>query len=126
MIYLLIRWVILAIAIGLTAWLLPGMEIHGTFWVSLIGISAVYGLVNAFIRPLVTFFTCPLIILTLGLFTLIINALMLSLTDWLLPDILTIDRFFWTTILASIIIGVVSSLLNLFVYNRSKQAGHLQ
>lgn len=115
MLYFLIRWVILAIAVALTAWLLPGMQIQGNLWASLLIISAVYGLVNAIIRPIVTFFSCPLIILTLGLFTLIINALMLYLTNWLLPDILTIDSFFWTTIIGALIISIVSGLLNLFV-----------
>ena len=43
------------------------------------------------------------------------NALMLSLTNWLLPDILTIDSFFWTTIIAALIISIISGLLNLFV-----------
>ena len=118
MLYILIRWFILALAIAFTAWLMPGMQIRGDFWVSLIIVSAVYGLVNALIRPIVLFFSCPLIILTLGLFTLIVNALMLSLTNWLLPNILTIDRFFWTTIIAALIISIVSGLLNLLLYKR--------
>lgn len=116
--YILIRWFILTLAIGFTTWLMPGVRIQGDFWVSLIIISAVYGLVNAIIRPIVLFFSCPLIILTLGLFTLIVNALMLSLTNWLLPHILTIDSFFWTTIIAALIISIVSGLLNLLLYQR--------
>ena len=119
--YILIRWFILALAIGFTAWLMPGMQIQGNFWISLIIISAVYGLVNAIIRPIVLFFSCPLIILTLGLFTLIVNALMLSLTNWLLPNILTIDSFFWTTIIAALVISIVSGLLNLLLYKRDSQ-----
>ncbi len=126
MIYILIRWVILAIAIGLTAWLLPGMQIQGNFWVSLIIISAVYGLVNAIIRPIVMFLSCPLIILTLGLFALIANALMLSLTSWFLPNILTIDSFFWTTVIAALIISIVSGFLNIFVYSRGSQVRYMQ
>lgn len=116
MVYFLLRWLFLAIAIAFTAWLMPGFDIHGNYWTSLFIISAVYGLVNAFIRPIIMFFTCPLIILTLGLFTLIINALMLSLTNWLLPQILTIDTF-WTTLFAAIIISIVSGLLNLFLHD---------
>lgn len=116
MIYFLLRWLFLAIAIGVTAWLMPGFQVQGDFWISLIIISAVYGLVNAFIRPIVMFFTCPLIALTLGLFTFIINALMLSLTSWFLPNLLIIDSFFWTTIIAALIISVISGLLNLFLH----------
>ncbi|MCB0191183.1 MAG: phage holin family protein [Anaerolineae bacterium] len=116
MVYLLVRWVILAAAIALTAWLMPGMAIHGNYFVSLIIISALYGLVNAIIRPIVMFLSCPLVILTLGLFALIVNALMLSLTNWFLPEILTIDSFFWTTIIAALIISIVSGILNIFVH----------
>ena len=115
MLYFLLRWLILAIAIGFTAWLMPGFEVKGNLWSSLIIIAAVYGLINAVIRPIIMFFTCPLIILTLGLFTFIVNALMLSLTDWFLPNLLTIDSFFWTTIIAALIISIVSGLLNLFL-----------
>jgi putative membrane protein len=117
--FLFIRWLFLAIAIAFTSWLMPGFEIHGTFWVSLLIIAAVLGLINTFIRPIIMFFSCPLVILTLGLFTLIINALMLSLTNWLLPSIVTIDGF-WTTFFAAIIISIVSGLLNLFVHDDSK------
>ncbi len=121
MLHFILRWLFLAIAIGFTAWLMPGVEIHGNFWVSLIVIAAVFGFINAFIRPVIMFFTCPLIILTLGLFTLIINALMLSLTAWLLPNLLAVDGF-WTTFFAAIIISVVSSLLNIFLYDRKSES----
>ena len=120
MISLLIRWAILAVAIGVTAWLMPGVTVHGTgtdFWINLFLVAGLFGLINAFIRPIVMFFTCPLIILTLGLFTLVINALMLSLTDWLLPEILTVDGF-WTTFFAALIISIISGVLNLFVKDR--------
>ncbi|RME99270.1 MAG: phage holin family protein [Chloroflexi bacterium] len=114
---ILIRWAALAAAIALTAWLMPGVTVHGegSQWViNLIIIAAVFGLVNAIIRPIVMFFTCPLIILTLGLFTLVINALMLSLTNWLLPNILTVSGF-WTTFFASLIIAIIAGLLNALV-----------
>ncbi|MCB0166269.1 MAG: phage holin family protein [Anaerolineae bacterium] len=124
--YLLIRWGIIAVAIGLTAWLMPGMQIHGNYWVSLIIISAVYGLVNAIIRPIVMFLSCPLVVLTLGLFALVVNALMLSLTNWFLPNLLTIDSFFWTTIMAALIISIVAGVLNIFVHNRDSQVYYMQ
>ena len=88
--YLFLRWVILAIAIALTAWLFP----------------------------IVMLLTCPLVILTLGLFMLVINALMLSLTDWLLPNILTVDGF-WTTFFAALVISIISGLLGIFVHDES-------
>ena len=116
--YLILRWLILAIAIAITAWLMPGMTIYGAgnqWIINLLIISVVFGLINAIIRPIVMILTCPLVILTLGLFTLVINALMLSLTDWLLPNILTVDGF-WTTFFAALIISIISGLLGLFLH----------
>lgn len=115
--YVLVRWGILAAAIAATAWLMPGVMVHGegTNWfINLFIVSAVLGLVNAIVRPIITLLTCPLVILTLGLFLLVINAMMLSLTSWLLPTILTVDGF-WTTLFASVVISIVSGLLNMFV-----------
>ena len=120
--YLFLRWLFLAIAIAITAWLMPGMTISGAggqYIVNLLIVSVVFGLINAIIRPIVMFFTCPLVILTLGLFTLVINALMLSLTDWLLPNILTVEGF-WTTFFAALIISIISGLLGLFLHDESK------
>ena len=121
--YTLIRWLFLAIAIALTAWIMPGVTIHGSgseFWINLIIISAVYGLVNAIIRPIIMFFTCPCIAFTLGLFILVINALLLSLTNWLLPNMLTVDGF-WTTFFAALLISIISGLLNLFLYDKNSE-----
>jgi putative membrane protein len=67
--------------------------------------------VNAFVRPLVSFLSLPITILTLGLFTIVINAAMLYLTSWLssyTPVHFTIDSFFWTAVLAAIIITLIS------------------
>ena len=114
MLTLLVRWALMAIAVGATAWFLPGMEVHQGL-LGLFVVSAVLGLVNAIIRPIVLVLTCPLVILTLGLFAIVVNALMLSLTAWLLPNWITIDSF-WTTIAASIIISLISWLLNGLVY----------
>jgi putative membrane protein len=115
--YLLIRWAIIAVAIALTAMLFPGVVVQGggaQYFINLFIIAAVFGLVNAIIRPIVTLLTCPLVILTLGLFTLVINAMMLSLTDWLLPNILTVDGF-WTTFFAALVISIISGLLSMFL-----------
>ena len=112
--FLLLRWLINAIAIGVTTWLMPGIEVSGGI-LGLVIVAAVFGLVNAIVRPIIMFFTCPLIVLTLGLFVLIINALMLSLTAWLTP-LLSVSGF-WTTIFASIIISIISALLSTFLHD---------
>jgi putative membrane protein len=112
--YLVLRWVILALAIALTAWLLPGFTVSGGL-LGIVIVSAVLGLINAIVRPIVTLFTCPLVILTLGLFLLVINALMLSLTAWLLSDYVQLSSF-WTTLFAALIISIVSAVLNSLVH----------
>src|SRR4029077_5786209 len=84
-------WLALAVAIRLTAWLLPGMDVNGGFFALLL-IAAVFGLVNAVIARILKLLTLPLSLMTLGLFSLVINALMLLLTDrWI--DRLDIDGF---------------------------------
>ena len=113
--YLLLRWLVSAIAVGLTAWLMPGMAIHGGF-INLFVAAAVLGLVNAIIHPVVTLLTCPLVILTLGLFTLVINAMMLLLTAWLLPNTLSINGFL-TAFFAAIVISIITGLLSTFVHD---------
>ena len=74
-------------------------------------IGLIFGLVNAFVKPLVSLLSLPITILTLGLFTVVINAAMLYLTSWLssyTPVHFTIDSFFWTAVFAAIIITVIS------------------
>ncbi|MEJ2683982.1 MAG: phage holin family protein [Candidatus Sulfobium sp.] len=78
----LIRWLINTIAIMVAVKLVPGIVYIGGWWGILI-VGVIFGLVNAYIRPLIQIFTLPLLVLTLGLFTFIINAIMLGITSWL-------------------------------------------
>ncbi len=110
---LLINWVLLGVAFAVTAWILSGVDISGGFWGYVI-VSAIFGLVNAIIGTVLRILTIPLIVLTLGLFSVIINAAMLELTDWLSSH-LTIDEFFWTAIWAAIILSITSVILHLTV-----------
>jgi putative membrane protein len=119
MLHLLARWAILALAIAVTAWLLPGFTIHNGL-IGTLAVAAVLGLINAFIRPIVMFFTCPLIILTLGLFALVVNALMLSLTAWLLPSLISLESF-WTTLFSSLIISIISTVLMMLVRDENSR-----
>jgi putative membrane protein len=77
---ILIRWFIVLLALLAAAWLLPGIRVEGTAWVSYGVMAAVLALVNAIVRPVLKFLTCPLIVLTLGLFVLVINAVTLLLS----------------------------------------------
>ena len=110
---ILIRWAVLAVAFAFTAWILDGVEVSGGAW-GYIWVSALFGIVNAVVGTILRIFTFPLIILTLGLFLVIVNALMLQLTSGI-TDRLSIDQFFWTAIWAAIIISVVSMILEFFV-----------
>jgi putative membrane protein len=111
----LLIWLALAVAIGLTAWLLPGVEVNGGFG-SLLLISAVFGLVNALLGTIVKLLTMPLTIVTLGLFALVVNALMLQITDWWL-DRLDVDGFL-TSLFATILISLFSTVLQLVTLGR--------
>ncbi len=75
---LILRWIINAIAIFLAIKFVPGIHLNSSF--SIIWLALIFGLVNAFLRPLLKLLTCPLIVLTLGLFTLLINAFLFWLT----------------------------------------------
>jgi len=102
---LVIRLVINAVALSAAAWLLSGIRIAGGAW-DLVVVAAVFGLVNALIKPLVTFLAFPLVLLTLGLLTLVINAGMLLLTA-ALTQRLEVDGFL-AALLGSVVISVVS------------------
>ena len=110
---LLIRWVVLAVAFAITSWLLSGMNVSGGVG-GYLWIAGLFGVVNAILGTIIRLLTLPLMIITLGLFSIVVNALMLELVD-AISDHLTIDHFFWTTIWAAIIISVVSVILHLIL-----------
>ena len=114
---LFVRWGINAIAIWAAIQLVPGIHHTGT-GVSLLIIALVFGLVNALVRPFLTLLTCPLIIVTLGLFILVVNALMLGLTAWLMPT-LTVDGF-WPAFWGAIIISLVSSVISMLIKDETE------
>ena len=114
---LIIRLVINAAALWVAAQVVPGIHLGEGPEVavtSLLLVALIFGLTNALIKPVVKLVTCPAYILTLGLFTFIVNALMLQLTAWLSNGTLTIDRFL-DAIFGGIVISIVSTLLSLFV-----------
>lgn len=109
----LIGWALLAVAFGVTSWLLSGMEVSGGVW-GYIWVSALFGIVNAIIGTIIRLFTLPLILITFGLFAVLVNALLLQITD-ALSSHLTIDEFWWTAIWAAIILSLATVLLNALV-----------
>ena len=113
---LLLHWLLNAAALWLAAWLLPGLDFQGTI-VQLLLVAAVFGVVNSLLRPILTVLTCPLIVITLGLFTLIINALMLLLTGWLSVrwNLGFAVSGFWAAFLGGLVVGLVSMVLSLLL-----------
>ncbi|MEZ4729466.1 MAG: phage holin family protein [Caldilineaceae bacterium] len=111
---LLLRLVINAIALWVASSLVPGITLTNDVGGILI-VAIIFGLINALIKPIVDFFTCPFYVITLGLFTFVVNALMLLLTSALTgTERLYVDGF-WPALLGGIVIGVVSMLLSLFL-----------
>lgn len=109
MLDLILRWILLSAALLLVAKIVPGISISGGFSTALI-ISVVIGLVNVFIRPLVLILTLPLNILTLGLLTFVINALMLELSAWLVSGF-EVEGFL-AALLGSILLSLFSIVIN--------------
>jgi len=107
---LLVRWVVLAVAFAVTAWLIDGMTIHGGV-IDYLWLALLFGIVNAVLGTIVRIFTLPLTIVTLGLFSIVVNALMLEITA-ALSGSLEIDSFFWTAILAAVTLSIVSVILD--------------
>ena len=115
-----LRWIINAIAIFLAIKFVPG--IHLKSLVSIIWLALIFGLANAFLRPLLKLLTCPLIILTLGLFTLLINAFLFWLTGQIgqaFGIALTFDGF-WPIFLGALVISIVSIILSLILKDELK------
>lgn len=120
---LIIHWVITVIALYIATLLLPDdlMSVQGAdAWLAFTIMAAVLGLVNIFIRPILKFFSCGLIILTLGLFTLVINAFLLWFSSWicLQMDVGFYVQVPWGAFWGSIIVSIVSFVFNLFIRNK--------
>jgi putative membrane protein len=116
MLKLLARLVINAIAIWVAAYIVPGLTLTGNV-LSWLVVAIIFGLINALIKPIVKLLTLPINIVTLGLFSLVINALMLMLTG-LLTDFLVIEGVllgFVPALMGSILISIVSTVLNWFI-----------
>ena len=110
---LIIRWLINGVALFAAVYLIPGLNTGEAQFISYVFIAVIFGLVNALVRPLLKFLTCPLIILTLGLFTLLINTFLFYLTFWLGQSFHLgfIVPNFWDALLGSLIVTAVSILL---------------
>jgi len=115
----LVRWAITATAVAVATWIVPGIQVDEPhrIWAVLL-VALVLGLINAFIRPVLYALSCGLIVITLGLFTLVINGLMLWLASYIMVEGIGLQfhiEGFWNAVLGALIISVVSIGVSLFV-----------
>ena len=104
----LIHWLISALAIGIAAYLIPGIE------VTLIGalvLAVVLGIINVFLKPVINLLTLPINVVTLGLFSLVVNALLIMLAGMIVPGF-TVDGF-WPAFFFGIVVALVSALFGM-------------
>ncbi len=113
---LMIRWLILTAAIMVTSYLLDGIHISGFFSAFLA--SAILGILNAFFRPVLLLLTLPINILSLGLFTFVINALLLMMASGVISGFQV--RGFWSAVFGSLLISLISWILTAFIGERGR------
>ncbi len=113
---LLLRWLLVTIAIMITSYLVNGIVVDGFF--SAFFAAAVLGILNALFRPILIIITLPINIITLGLFTFVINALLLKMVSGVVPGFHVYG--FWAAVFGSLIISLVSWVLSSFVNERGK------
>lgn len=117
-----IKWLITVASLFAAAWVVPGITVSGNAWAAFGLTALILGLVNMFVRPVLKLLSCSAIVLTLGLFLFVINALMLWLASYL-AGIFNIGfhvEGFLAAFLGALIVTVVSTILNWFVPNKKK------
>jgi putative membrane protein len=123
MIKLLIRWAINAVALYAAVALVPGIQMQPSQtnqWLAFFILALIFGLLNALLRPLLMLLTCPLIILTLGIGTLLINTLLFYLTGEIGTRFgwgFSVDSF-WAAFFGALVVSIVSIVLNIFVKDK--------
>ena len=106
---LLVRGIINAIAVAVTAYIIPGITVTDSL-VPLLIVGIIIAIVNSFMKPILTLLTCPAVILTLGLFILVINGLVLQIAAYFSGGAFTIDSF-WAAFFGGIVMAIVNMIL---------------
>ncbi len=110
---LLLRWILFALAVIFTAWLVPGISVDN--FQSAMLVTVIIALINIFVRPLIVFITLPINILTLGIFTLVINSFLLMLAGYLSPGFEV--NGFLSAFLGSIVLAFLALVINMTTVN---------
>lgn len=117
------RWLINAVALYAAVATIPGIHPQSTGWLSFIWLALIFGLLNALLRPLLKFLTCPLIILTLGVFSLLINTFLFWLAGVVGANFhvgFTVDGF-WPAFLGGLVVTVVSVALTMIFKDEKRK-----
>ena len=112
---LILRWLIIAVSLYVAVLIVPGITVEGDAWVVFSVMAVILGLVNALIRPILKFFSCGLIILTLGLFVFVINAVTFLLASNIAQSWFNVGFYvdsFWSALLGSLVVSVVTVILS--------------
>jgi putative membrane protein len=123
---LIIRWLIAALALFLAAWIVPGIKVAPNAWWIYAAVAVILGLVNALVRPLLKLLSCGLIILTLGLFTLVINALTLLLASSIAVHWFHVGFYvhgFWAAFWGALIVSIATVVMSVLFRDREASAG---
>lgn len=102
----LIRLILSAVAVLVCAYILPGAEVDG--FINALVVAGVLAILNVLVKPVLVILTIPITIVTLGLFLLVINTILVMLASWLVPGF-TVDGFWWA-LLFSVILSIVNSI----------------
>lgn len=113
---ILLRWLVLTAAITIASYLISGIEVSGFF--SAFFAAAILGILNAFFRPILLILTLPINILTLGLFTFVINAVLLKMASGVISGFEV--HGFWSAVLGALVISVVNWLLSSFINEQGR------
>jgi putative membrane protein len=113
---LLVRWLVLTAAIVITSYLISGIEVSGFF--SAFFAAAILGILNIFFRPILFILTLPINLLTFGLFTFVINALLLKMASGVISGFQV--HGFWSAVLGALVISVVNWLLTSFINEQGR------
>jgi putative membrane protein len=116
--HLLIRWIIVAIALIVTAYVVPGIEVTGNGLIAVLGMAVILGFLNAILRPILAILSCGFILLTLGLFMLVINAITLWLSAQIAVKWFGLGFYvdgFWPAFWGALLVSIISFLLSMFL-----------
>ena len=120
---LLIRWIVSSLSLFVAAWLVPGILAEKNSWALFAVMAVILGLVNAIVRPLLKLLSCPLVILTLGLFILVINGFTLWLASYIAVNWFQVGFYvhgFWAALWGALVVSIVSMGLNAIIKEETK------